>query len=335
MKIGWLLVGDERVASSRIQGLSIHRELLARGVRSEILTAPRSFDTRLHWKAPRRWFEATLRRRDILVFQKVESSRAARFARLARRLGTRIVFLQADVRESGFYRVADSVVVSSSELASQLAPFCRAPITVIEDAIDLPRETEAVPSRRRERLRVLWIGGRLNFPSLERIRPVLDQAEFRDLDLITVSDHPDAKLGWSRETALRELREADVAVLPCLDTPSARAKSNNRLTLFMGAGIPVVASPIPAYQAIVDHGENGFLAESSEKWAATLRALREPGLREAVGRAARLNAWGRYAPDVIAGHWQRHLDQLVAKRRRPVREAPPLAERRGVVRQDS
>ena len=43
VRIGWFLVGDERVASSRMQGLCVHRELVARGVRSEILAAPERF----------------------------------------------------------------------------------------------------------------------------------------------------------------------------------------------------------------------------------------------------------------------------------------------------
>src|SRR5213594_1044282 len=100
LRVGWLLAGDERVASSRIQGFLVHRQLQARGIGSEILNAPEAFDTRLHWKAPRRWLEATLRRRDVLIFQKVESSRARRLARLARRFGTKIVFLQADLHDS-------------------------------------------------------------------------------------------------------------------------------------------------------------------------------------------------------------------------------------------
>src|SRR5712691_7902434 len=262
MRVGWLLVGDDRIASARIQGMAIHRELVLRGIRSEILNNPRDFDTRLHWKVLRRWYEATLRKRDVLIFQKVESSRAARFARLARRMGTRIVFLQADVRESRFYRIANCVVVSSAELARQVQPICPAPITVIEDAIDLPRNVMASPTRRTQKLRVLWIGGRMNFPSLERIRPLFSLPDFADFELVTVSDHPEAMVEWSAQTASREILAADLAVIPCLDAPASRAKSNNRLTLFMAAGLPVIASPIPAYGAIVEPGENGFLAET-------------------------------------------------------------------------
>jgi hypothetical protein len=306
-------VGDERVASSRIQALTIHSELTRRGIRSEILSMPRSFDTRLHWKAPRRWLEAAWRRRDVLIFQKVESSRAARLARLARRMGTRIVFLQSDARESRMYGLADVVVVSSAELGRLLEPLCESSIAVIEDAIDLPREVAAVPTPRTKGLRVLWIGGRLNFPSLDAISPVLARPEFADLELVTVSDHPEAKVAWSPAAAPREIVAADLAVIPCLDTPGARAKSNNRLTVLMGAALPVIATPIPAYRAILEPGITGFLAENADEWAASLRALRDPALRRRVGQAARVSAWERYSPELIADRWEALLEEVVGR----------------------
>ena len=313
LRVGWLLVGNERVASARIQGLSMHRELRQRGVRSEILSMPSSFDTRLRWKAPRRWFEALGHRRDVLIFQKVESSRAVRYARLARRVGTRIVFLQADARDSAMYRVAHRVVVSSAELARLLGPRTPVGITVIEDAIDHPRDVVAQTTDRRSGLTVLWIGARANFLSLDRIRPVLERPEFRDLRLVTVSDHPDADVQWSTEAARREIVTADLAVIPCLDSPVAQAKSNNRLTMLMGAGLAVIASPIPSYRAVIEPGRNGFLAESTEDWASALRALRDPDARRTMGEAARRSAWTRFAPEVIAGRWESLLEELVGR----------------------
>jgi len=313
LRVGWLLVGNERVASARIQGLAMHRELRQRGIRSEILSMPPSFDTRLRWKAPRRWFEAIGRRREVLIFQKVESSRAVRYARLARRVGTRIVFLQADARDSAMYRVAHRVVVSSSELARLLEPRTPGKILVIEDAIDHPRDVVAMPGDRREGLKVLWIGARANFDSLDRIRPVLERPGFRDLRLVTVSDHPDADVVWSTEAARREIADADVAVIPTLDTPIARAKSNNRLTMLMGAGLSVIASPIPAYRTVVESGRNGYLAESPEDWAVALTALRDPEARRAMGEAARQSSWTRFAPEVVAGRWESLLEELVGR----------------------
>jgi hypothetical protein len=226
----------------------------------------------------------------------VEPSRAVRYARLARRVGTRIVFLQADARDSAMYRVAHRVVVSSSELARLLEPRTPGKIMVIEDAIDHPRDVVAMPGDKREGLKVLWIGARANFESLDRIRPVLARPELRDLRLVTVSDHPTrTSSGRPRPRAARSPTPTWPSS-PRLDTPIARAKSNNRLTMLMGAGLSVIASPIPAYRTVVESGRNGYLAESPEEWAAALTALRDPDVRRTMGEAARQSAWSRFAP---------------------------------------
>jgi glycosyltransferase involved in cell wall biosynthesis len=171
----------------------------------------------------------------------------------------------------------------------------------------------ARPSDRREGLSLLWVGARANFPSLDRIRPILERPEFRDLRLVTVSDHPDADVPWSTESARREIAAADIAVIPCLDTPAALAKSNNRLTMLMGAGLPVIASPIPAYRTVVESGRNGFLAEGSEDWASALRTLRDPETRKVLAEGARRTAWSRFAPELIAGRWESLLEELVGR----------------------
>lgn len=311
LSIGWILVGDERVASARLQGWVIHRELRARGLDSRVLNDPAAFDVRLRWKAPRRWREALLRRRRVLVFQKVESSRAVKLARLARRLGTKIVFAQTDPRDSPLYPIAHAVVASSRELARVLESRCPAPLEVIEDSLEYPRELRAEPSERREGLRLLWVGHRFNFPALEPLRALLARPEHADLELVTLSDHPEASRPWSPEAVEEAMRESDVAVVPSGETPRDLAKSNNRLTLFMGVGLPVVATPLPSYREVATHGRDAFLARGPEEWDRALRSLRDPALRRRLGAAARETAWSRFAPELVAARWEALFRRLV------------------------
>ena len=125
-----------------------------------------------------------------------------------------------------------------------------------------------------------------------------------------------SKVAWSPAAAVREILAADLSLIPCLDSPAARAKSNNRLTVLMGAGLPVIATPIPAYRAIVEPGVTGCLAEGTEEWASSLRALRDPALRRRMGEAARTAAWERYAPNVVADRWEALLQEIVDRRER-------------------
>jgi len=86
------------------------------------------------------------------------------------------------------------------------------------------------------------------------------------------------------------MRQADIGIIPIdqEDNPEGwNLKSENRLTMKMCVGLPVIATPIPSYQAVVEHGRNGFLARTQTDWLTCLEALRDPGLRRAMGERAR------------------------------------------------
>jgi glycosyltransferase involved in cell wall biosynthesis len=109
---------------------------------------------------------------------------------------------------------------------------------------------------------------------------------------------------WSEERVAEQLVAADIGIIP-IDTrraqlpgkppPSWRVKSENRLTLNMSAGLPVIATPIPAYEDIIEHGVNGFFARSRDDWRTCLETLRDPDLRRAIGERARASVTERYS----------------------------------------
>ena len=91
------------------------------------------------------------------------------------------------------------------------------------------------------------------------------------------------------------LRAADIGIIPIetpppspSDTlpPSWKVKSENRLTLKMSMGLPVIATPIPAYESVVRQGVDGFLAQSRADWLKHLEELRDPAHRRQIGHAA-------------------------------------------------
>lgn len=100
--------------------------------------------------------------------------------------------------------------------------------------------------------------------------------------------HPDGVYDW--------LLGADAGIIPIetprgdtsADTPpSWMVKSENRLTLKMSAGLPVIATPIPSYEPVVTQGVDSFLARTPGEWLEYLGMLRDPATRFAVGTAAR------------------------------------------------
>lgn len=123
-------------------------------------------------------------------------------------------------------------------------------------------------------------------------------------------------IAWGPDLVYREMLAADIGIIPIerkRDTrksslPSVWSrKSENRLTLKMSVGLPVVATPIPAYEEVIEQGVNGFLAKSRRDWRACLEALRDPSRRAAVGRAARESVRERFS---IQSQAEKFIDLL-------------------------
>lgn len=109
---------------------------------------------------------------------------------------------------------------------------------------------------------------------------------------------------WDPVGVYTEMRNSDIGIIP-IDTyepaldaesqPSWKVKSENRLTMKMSLGLPVVATPIPSYEPVISQGVNGFLARDAGEWETMLEALRDPALRRKIGDAARHHAMENYS----------------------------------------
>ncbi len=67
----------------------------------------------------------------------------------------------------------------------------------------------------------------------------------------------------------------------------------------MACGLPVVASPVGVNNEIVEHGVNGFLAESDDEWGAAIKTLLgDPDLRCRMGAAGRRKVEEQYSLQV-------------------------------------
>ncbi|WP_280154018.1 glycosyltransferase [Piscinibacter sp. XHJ-5] len=171
---------------------------------------------------------------------------------------------------------------------------------------------------------------------LQRMREVrwkiLSQRRDERLDYLGfLTDRRIRRVAWDPVGVYSHLREADVGIIPVdhepsasgvVDVPSWMVKSENRLTLKMSIGLPVVASPIPSYEAVIEQGVNGFLARSPAEWWDRLDALRDPALRQRIGERARRSVQARYSMNEQARRLLAVLHDLVHGRSAPVAMEP-------------
>jgi hypothetical protein len=142
------------------------------------------------------------------------------------------------------------------------------------------------------------------------------------------------RVQWDPMGVYEELQRADIGIIP-VDTsspsdagsevPSWKVKSENRLTMKMAIGLPVIATPIPAYEPVLQHGSNGFFAHSRADWQRCLQALRDPALRREIGDRARRSVLPRYSMERQGAEFAGVLHELLSDQ--PLHVPQPPASR--------
>ncbi|RJQ29818.1 MAG: glycosyltransferase family 1 protein [Peptococcaceae bacterium] len=101
---------------------------------------------------------------------------------------------------------------------------------------------------------------------------------------------------WSLAGEVSLLRSFTIGVMPLTDDTWSKGKCGLKLLQYMAAGVPVVASPVGVNERIIVNGENGFLARSTEEWAAGIDTLiRSPELRAKMAELARRTVEEKYS----------------------------------------
>jgi glycosyltransferase involved in cell wall biosynthesis len=97
------------------------------------------------------------------------------------------------------------------------------------------------------------------------------------------------------------LGRCDINIVPLVDNAFNDAKSNIKYIEAAMVEIPSACSPREPYASIIDHGRNGFLAETTVEWQTALeRLVIDAERRRQMGAAARRTVEARYAADSIA-----------------------------------
>lgn len=301
--VHWFLASDGSIASSRLHGLLIHQSLRRAGYQSGVLYTPPFWSFCTLASADPFMKPGAIRAGDIVVIQKLDGPEVVRLIDHCNQLGAVTVYVECDWRpdQPAKYRCSHIVCPARYLQRALQSSGSKAPVHYIPDPIEGSMPLPNV--RPGGSYTIVWVGSRGNWQSLDGVREILEEPEFQDLKLITISDHPDATYAWEVSTVLRRWAEADVCVIPTGKTPHARSKSNNRLTQAMALGLPVVCGAIPAYADLVTHGVSGFVCDSGEQYRAAFRELRDVVVRQSVAIEGWRLARADFSIDVTVRRW--------------------------------
>jgi glycosyltransferase involved in cell wall biosynthesis len=184
-------------------------------------------------------------------------------------------------------------------------------VKVIPTVIDLERYPDQIHPHKRTPLSspcVGWIGQRITGEYLVPYKNIFNRlygegkAQFSAIGIdAQLFGLPMKSIPWSEESEVADIASFDIGIMPLVDEPFERGKCGYKLIQYMACGLPVVASPVGVNCQIVEHGVNGFLAETLEEWEQALMLLvADADLRQRMGMAGRLKVEQKFSLQVTA-----------------------------------
>lgn len=200
---------------------------------------------------------------------------------------------------------AACVMVGNDYLARRAFDSGAQRVEYVPTVVDMERYATRTHDRGEGAVRIGWIGTPKTWkgsaePVFDILDPVLSQKRARfcavgarlsgsrigNLDVVE----------WSEDTEVAEIQAFDIGIMPLHDDPWTRGKCGYKLIQYMACGVPVVASPIGVNRTIVQHGINGFLAETPQEWRDAITTLIEqPELRRRMGAEGRKLVQAHYS----------------------------------------
>jgi glycosyltransferase involved in cell wall biosynthesis len=117
---------------------------------------------------------------------------------------------------------------------------------------------------------------------------------------------------WESETEVEVISSFDIGIMPMPDNKWARGKCAMKALLYMAMGIPTICSAIGTNCEVITHGQNGFLATTTEDWVGRINELvGSCELREKLGAAGRKTVEDSYSMDQCARSFAAVVRQAV------------------------
>lgn len=207
--------------------------------------------------------------------------------------------------------IANRVIVGNEYLKGYASQF-NSDIQIIPSTINLEKyQAEKKPSKN---ICIGWTGSfstikhfETVLPALEKINEVYEQkVYFKVIGDPTYEFQPLGIKGikWNSETEAEDLAELDIGLMPLPDNEWTKGKCAMKGLQYMALEIPTIMSPVGVNSDIIQDGENGFLASSTDEWIEKLSLLIEDAdLRKRIGKAGKKTVEKDFSVEANKDKW--------------------------------
>ena len=305
----WLLIGDEKIASSRIHGINVHKELLKKGYNSQIILKRLSPSSSIPSFASFRFLlRKYIQPDDIFVIQKITGREIIDFIQIVKSKEAKVVYLDCDLPlKLNEAVLSDLVICPSNFLAKKYLDSGISNVIKIDDYPEEYLVSYTNPNIEKKKFNCIWFGylDEERKKDVEFLKEVISDIRLKDKWNVTiVSNHKDSDHKWDLDTFPDILNESDVVVIPVVNRNEfALSKSSNRVLQSMAYGKPVIASDIPAYIEVINNYENGILCEHKEDWINALLYLESEKNRQKISESGHKFIADQFNSDKLIEEW--------------------------------
>ena len=156
-------------------------------------------------------------------------------------------------------------------------------VVVNPTTIDTKNLHNQVKDQETNKVVIGWTGTHSTLKYLKLIEPALHQiaSKFPQVEFQIISNQsPDDLPGlpfrfvpWNKKTEIEDLLAFHIGLMPLAEDQWSAGKCGFKALQYMALGIPPVASPVGVNTQIIQHGRNGFLADSQIEWQEALEEL--------------------------------------------------------------
>jgi glycosyltransferase involved in cell wall biosynthesis len=167
----------------------------------------------------------------------------------------------------------------------------------------------------KEKIVIGWTGSPTTIEHFKVIIPVLEKLKNKygeQIEFNVIGDNrftcPQINItgqAWRLDTEIQDLMNFDIGIMPLPDDDWTKGKCGFKGLQYMSLEVPTVMSPVGVNTEIIDHGTNGFLANSDEEWYTILTELIEnEEFRHKIGKEARKKIVSQYSKKANLSKYQ-------------------------------
>ncbi len=228
-------------------------------------------------------------------------------------------FLKNPSKTAEIIKIADLVFAGNNYLAEYALRY-NPNVKVVPTTVDL-EEYQKIPCPNKDAILIGWIGSPTTIPYLDLVIPafkILRQKYGSKIQFRVVGD-PNFKVNdldiqsvaWKKEEEVKELSCFDIGVMPLTDDEWSKGKCGFKGLQYMAFQVATIMSPVGVNLEIIQDGENGYLASSTDEWVDKISLLIDnPELRQRVGQSGFNTVQQKYSKQVWQNRYIEYFNSL-------------------------